>query len=73
MRWLALSLLIANLLYLGWELDRDARALVANTPEPMKLPAHTATLEIIDETASVQELKPVYGWQLPRSALLPSE
>ena len=73
MRWVALSLLVANLIYLGWELNRDAQALVANTPPRLTLPAATQTLAIIDETVGIQELKPVYGWQQPRPVLLPSE
>ena len=71
MKWLALLLLLANLLYLGWELDRDARALVANSPAPLKIPASAGTLTIIDETDGLQELKPVYRWQTPRQVLLP--
>ena len=73
MRWVALSLLVANLIYLGWELNRDAQTLVANTPQRLTLPAATQTLAIIDETVGIQELKPVYGWQQPRPVLLPSE
>ncbi len=73
MRWVALSLLVANLIYLGWELNRDAQALVANNPPRLTLPAATQTLAIIDETVGIQELKPVYGWQQPRPVLLPSE
>ncbi|MDE0511290.1 MAG: hypothetical protein OXI88_05850 [Gammaproteobacteria bacterium] len=72
MRWLALLLLAANLAYLGWELDRGTRALVANSPPPLKIPAGAETLKIMDETAGLQELKPVYGWQQPRRVLLPS-
>ena len=72
MRWFALLLLVANLAYLGWELDRGTRALVANSPPPLKIPAGAGTLKIIDEAADLQELKPVYGWQQPRRVLLPS-
>ena len=72
MKWLALLLLVANLVYLGWELNRDARALAANSPPPLKIPARAGTLTVIDETAGLQELKPVYKWETPRQVLLPS-
>lgn len=73
MKWATLLLLVANLAYLGWELDRGARSLVANSPPPLKIPAGAETLKIMDETAGRQVLKPVYGWQQPRRVLLPSE
>ena len=72
MKWVALFLLAANLVYLGWELDRGTRMLVVNSPPPVKIPAQAGTLKIIDEAAGLQELKPVYGWQAPRQVLLPS-
>ncbi len=72
MKWAVIVLLIANLVYLGWELDRGAKALVANRLPPLKIPAGTETLKIIDETTDLQELKPVYGWQQPRRVLLPA-
>lgn len=72
MRWAALILLTANLGYLGWELGRETGSLVANSPPPLRIPAGAETLKIIDETAGLQELKPVYGWQQPRRVLLPS-
>lgn len=72
MKWVTLLLLAANLAYLGWEMDRGTRALVANSPPPLKIPAGAGTLKVIDEAADLQELKPVYGWQQPRRVLLPS-
>lgn len=72
MRWVALLLLVANLGYLGWELDRGTRALLANSPPPLKIPAGAGTLNIIDEASGLQELKPVYGWQKPMKVLAPS-
>ena len=73
MKWAALLLLVANLAYLGWELERSARALVANSPPPLKISATAGTLKIIDETAGLRALQPVYSWQAPRQVLLPSE
>lgn len=70
MKWLALLLLTGNLAYLGWELDRSARALTVARPSP-QLHAGVGVLEKIDETTGVRELKPVYGWQTPRRVLVP--
>lgn len=61
MKWVALLLLVANLVYLGWELERGTRVLVANSPPPLELPAGVGTLKIIDETDALQELDPVDG------------
>ena len=70
MRWIALSLLVANLLYLGWELGRDTKALV---PEPpAHVPAGVMTLEKIDQTTDTPALKLRYGWQLPEQPLAPN-
>ena len=71
MKWVAILLLAANLAYLGWELQRDAKALVANQPPPLKISAGAGTLAIIDETAVLRDLKPVYGWQTPIRVLAP--
>ena len=71
MRWAALILLAGNLGYLGWELERETRALVANSPPPLRIPAGTETLKIMDEAAGLQELKPVYGWQKPARVMVP--
>ena len=72
MRWVALILLAGNLGYLGWELNRETRSLVANSPPPLKIPAGTETLKIMDEAAGLQELKPVYGWRKPVRVLAPN-
>lgn len=71
MKWVTLLLLVANLAYLGWELDRGTRALVANSPPPIRIPAGVGTLKIIDEASGLRELKPVYGWQTPMRVLAP--
>ncbi len=69
MRWIALSLLVANLLYLGWELGRDARALIIHPPQ--ELPAAVMTLEKLDEATHQPALRRRYGWQLPEQVLQP--
>lgn len=70
MRWIALSLLVINLLYLGWELGRDTRALVAEPP--MDVRAEVMRLEKIDQTTDTPALKLRYGWQLPEQPLAPN-
>ena len=71
MRWLALLLLVGNVMYLGWELDRDTKALVANSRSALTIPAGTTTLKKIDHGADLPELKRVYERYRPRRALLP--
>ena len=71
MRWLALLLLVGNVIYLGWELDRGTKALVANSRPAIKIPAGTATLKKIDEATGLQELKSVPAWYGPRRVLVP--
>ena len=71
MRWLALLLLVGNVVYLGWELDRETKALVANSRPAIKIPAGTATLKKIDESTGLQELKSVPAWYGPRRVLVP--
>ena len=71
MRWLALLLLVGNVIYLGWELDRETKALVANSRPAIKIPAGTATLNKIDESTSLRKLKSVPEWYGPRRVLAP--
>ncbi len=71
MRWLALLLLVGNVGYLGWELDRETKALVANSRPAIKIPTGTATLKKIDESTNLRELKIVPVWYGPRRILVP--
>ena len=71
MKWLALLLLVGNVVYLGWEIDRETKALVANNRPAIKIPAGTATLKIIDESTSLRELKSIPEWYGPRRVLVP--
>ena len=71
MRWLALLLLVGNVVYLGWELDRGTKILVANSRLAIKIPAGTATLKRLDESTGLQELKSVPEWYGPRRVLVP--
>lgn len=72
MRWLALVLLIGNVMYLGWELDRETKALVANSRPAFIIPVGTTTLEKIDRSASLPELKSVNERYQPRRVLAPA-
>ena len=72
MRWLALLLLAGNLLYLGWELDREAKALVANSRPVFTTPANTTTLKKIDDRTSLPELRGISGRYQPARVLLPA-
>jgi hypothetical protein len=49
MRTLVLLLLVANLVYLGWELDRESRAAVRNGAAALPVPPGTRRLVLIRE------------------------
>ena len=72
MRWLILLLLIGNIIYLGWELDRETKALVANNNPALKIPAGTTALLIIDDRADLPELKSSLERARPSRVLLPA-
>jgi len=49
MRILVLILLVANLLYLGWELDRESRTAVRNSAAALPVPPGTRRLTLLGE------------------------
>ena len=49
MKWLFIVLLTANLLYFGWEFDRQITMDLANARQALKVPAGTESLELISE------------------------
>ena len=49
MKWLFILLLIANAVYLGWEMDRDVQLDRANVSSAVKVPAGTQRLELLSE------------------------
>jgi hypothetical protein len=49
MRWLVVVLLLANVLYFGWELDRQTSIDLYNSPEPLPVPAGVERLLLIRE------------------------
>lgn len=71
MRLVALLLLAGNIIYLGWELDREAKALAANSSPALITPAGTTVLEIIDDGTGMPELKSSLERSRPTRVLLP--
>jgi hypothetical protein len=57
MRWLVLVLLIANLLYLGWQVDRESRAKLRGAAAGLRVPAGTPELSLLGELAEAPPLR----------------
>jgi hypothetical protein len=53
MRWLVLLLLVANLLYLGWQLDRSARTDVRGAAAALQVPPGAAGLSLLGELSAM--------------------
>jgi len=49
MRWLVVVLLAANIFYFGWELDRQTRINLRNSPEPLAIPDGIEKLALVRE------------------------
>ena len=71
MRLVVLLLLVGNVIYLGWEIDRGAKVLVANSSPALITPAGTTVLKVIDDTAGMPELKSSLERSRPTRVLLP--
>lgn len=52
MKWLAMILLLANLLYFGWEFSRETTADVGNSVYALQVPGGTSQLQLISELKS---------------------
>ena len=52
MRWLFILLLLINLVYLGWEIDKQTVLTVVNTTKPLKVPATAKELKLLKEIRS---------------------
>lgn len=72
MRWLALLLLVGNVIYLGWELDRGTKTLVVNSRPAFTIPAGATTLKKIDDRTGMPELKQLRERHQPRRVLAPA-
>lgn len=61
MKWsiifLFILLLLANIVYLGWEIDRDARLNRANVSTAIKVPAGTQQLVLLSELEKLPETR----------------
>lgn len=55
MKWFFIILLLANLVYLGWETDRDIKHRRAAINTAIKIPAGTPRLSLINELESAPE------------------
>ena len=49
MKWLFILSLLANVLYLGWEIDRDARLARSDAAAVIRIPPGTPRLELLSE------------------------
>ena len=49
MKWGFIMLLLANALYLGWEIDRDARLARNDAAAVIRIPPGTPRLELLSE------------------------
>jgi len=57
MKWVFILLLLANFIYLGWEIDRDARLDRANVSSAIKVPAGTQRLLLLTELEKLPETR----------------
>jgi hypothetical protein len=57
MRWLFLSLLVANVIYLGWEIDRGTKIYMRNTTSALSIPASASRLQLISEMESPPDIR----------------
>tara|TARA_R110002072_G_scaffold48681_1_gene133020 strand:+ start:35116 stop:35955 length:840 start_codon:yes stop_codon:yes gene_type:complete len=57
MKWLFILLLIANAVYLGWEMDRDVQLERANVSAAIKVPAGTQRLKLLNELEHLPETR----------------
>lgn len=57
MKWLFILLLITNVVYLGWEIDRDAKLNRANVSTAIRVPAGTERLALLGELEKRPEIR----------------
>lgn len=55
MKWLCVTLLLINLCYLGWEINQQTRAKMANSTDPFKVPKSAKKLTVV--TGSQKNMK----------------
>lgn len=57
MKWFFILLLLANVVYLGWEIDRDARLNRVNVASAIRVPAGTQQLVLLNELEKLPEAR----------------
>ena len=57
MKWLFILLLIANIVYLGWEMDRDTQLYSLNAASAIKVPSGTQELVLLNELDKLPETR----------------
>ncbi len=57
MKWLFILLLLVNVVYLGWEMDRDVQLDYANVAAAVKIPAGTQRLALLSELEKPPETR----------------
>jgi sporulation related protein len=57
MKWFFILLLLANVIYLGWEIDRDAQLNRVNVSSAIKVPAGTQRLVLLNELEKLPETR----------------
>jgi sporulation related protein len=57
MKWFFILLLLANVIYLGWEIDRDAQLNRANVSSAIRVPAGTQQLVLLNELEKLPETR----------------
>jgi hypothetical protein len=57
MKWLFIILLLLNVVYLGWEIDRDTQLKRANVSSAVKVPSGTQKLVLLNELDKLPETR----------------
>ncbi len=57
MKWIFILLLLLNLVYYGWELDRQAKIVIRNFAPPLVIPADARKLALLRELATLPPSK----------------
>ena len=57
MKWLFVILLIINIVYFGWELDRQAKIIIRNATPPITVSADTEKLVLLSELKKLPQSK----------------
>lgn len=57
MRWLFLFMLVSNVIYLGWEIDRGTRIYMRNATSAISIPSSATRLQLISEMDATPEVR----------------